>query len=66
MGVQQKKKNAARIANPAFDFNNWIWKLILIDFWFRIEIVTPLVNTRHDPALNLGWTLRGYVEPVFL
>ena len=42
VGRGEEKKNTGRIVYPAFDFEV---VFTLIDFRFRIEIMTPLVTT---------------------
>lgn len=54
MQVERKKNTggAGRAANPAFDFGDWNWKLISLNFLFGMEIVTPLVCVHY---LSIFW-----------
>lgn len=41
---QRDQKNTGRITEPVFEFDNGTLMLVLMDFEFRIKIVTPLTR----------------------
>lgn len=45
-GEEEKMQATRRIADPAFDFNDWNWNFILMIFWFRIKVVTSLLTLK--------------------
>lgn len=64
VGAVGKKKNTGRIADPAFDFSDWKWKLISIYFFFiQNRSRDTLMFTRwveqevHHKDLSLHWIM---------